>query len=646
MYLHDQHHSGYNSSETALQPPFSLAWSFDPDGQNNYIIGSPTVVGNVVYVGAYIDGKGAVYALAADTGEIIWQTPIDDPPAYSAPAMVNGILYICASPTYYPNYSGHLYALDANTGQVLWHKVFSHTMWCAPVVDGSLVYVITSDYYEQRLYAFDALTGEEVWSYTPPSHTSGNGNPLVINSKVVYYTGRQIVAVDAETGALAWETSFFNTNARLASWYWDLASSEENGLIYATLYGSGAPFYFCAIHADTGTVAWSHDLGGWAATCATPVIAEGKVYVSSWSQDGEDLWIFDAVTGVPEGRYPLPSVPGDYTFMTMANGVLYATTSLYWHPVIYALDATDGSLLWSAPVEDASVWPAVPANGRLYVNSETYGLIVYGPEEPPAALSISPLSQGDDWDNFLGYTYDATLVGTGNPWRADGNVVTTTLTISNTGAITATNVAITLTVPISIAVTPEVSATQHLGDLGPGQATTVTWSITATTDSPPSDFTWPAVITAAADNASPVSAGSEIQVRKTWDSGFRPDPDGYQWPNFGDEEDWWPEDDSRHLITFLATFHKSDPTSLHLAWYGNLAEPYAARPNFWIYRNRLEHGLCSGFSLSSGALYAGYENLDDWDVVVPGVVDPDDPGFDAQVPYQLTKVEVRDIAGL
>lgn len=76
MYLHDQHHSGYNPLETNLQPPFSLAWSFDPDGQNNHIIGSPTVVGNRVYVGAYVDGEGVVYALAADTGEIIWQTPI------------------------------------------------------------------------------------------------------------------------------------------------------------------------------------------------------------------------------------------------------------------------------------------------------------------------------------------------------------------------------------------------------------------------------------------------------------------------------------------------------------------------------------------------------------------------------------------
>jgi len=261
-------------------------------------------------------------------------------------------------------------------------------MWCAPVVDGGLVYVITSDYYEQRLYAFDALTGEEVWSYAPTSHSSGNSNPLVINGKVVYYTGRQIVAVDADSGTFARETSFFDPG-RLASWYWDLASSEENGLIYATLYGSGAPFYLCAINADTGTVAWSHDFGGWAATCATPVVAEGKVYVSSWSQDGEDLWIFDAATGVLEGSYPLPGVDGDYIFMTMANGVLYATTSLYWHPVIYALDATDGGLLWSAPMNDASVWPAVPANGQLYVNSETYGLLAFAPERVWVDVEVS-----------------------------------------------------------------------------------------------------------------------------------------------------------------------------------------------------------------------------------------------------------------
>jgi len=72
------------------------------DGQNSYIGGSPAVVGNVVYVGAYIDGEGAIYALAADTGEIIWQTPLDDPPVYFAPAIVDGVLYVCTSPTYSP----------------------------------------------------------------------------------------------------------------------------------------------------------------------------------------------------------------------------------------------------------------------------------------------------------------------------------------------------------------------------------------------------------------------------------------------------------------------------------------------------------------------------------------------------------------
>lgn len=291
-------------------------------------------------------------------------------------------------------------------------------------------------------------------------------------------------------------------------------------------------------------------------------------------------------------------------------------------------------MIWESPEKDASVIPIVIANEKIYVNSKTYGLVVYGMEKP-TTLTISPLSQGDDWDNFLGYTYDATLVGTGNPWRADGNVVTTTLTISNTSAITATNVAITLTVPISLAVTPEVSATQHLGDLRPGQALSVTWSITATTDSPPSDFTWPAVPTATADNAPPVSAGDEIQVRKMWDSGFRPNPDGYFWKNFGDKEDWWPEDDSRHWAIFVDTFHKSDPITLFLAWYGNLTEPDAPRPNFWIYRNRLELGLCSGFSLSSGALYAGYEDIEDWNDVSGAVV-----------PYGLSEDEVRDIAGL
>ncbi|HID62222.1 MAG TPA: hypothetical protein EYP49_05705 [Anaerolineae bacterium] len=142
--------------------------------------------------------------------------------------------------------------------------------------------------------------------------------------------------------------------------------------------------------------------------------------------------------------------------------------------------------------------------------------------------------------------------------------------------------------------TPEVSATQHLGDLGPGQAMSVTWSITATADSPPSAFTWPAVITAAAGNAPPVSAGDEIQVRKTWDSGYRLDRDGYYSPNdTGDPLDWEAFDKAYYLEDAATRFHYYTSP-----WYGGVydwwigADPRNPGAGLCVAASRPRMGRC------------------------------------------------------
>ena len=91
---------------------------------SDWVQTSPAVSNGVVYIA---NNSGNVYAYNAETGGLIWQSPVAPGFAFgSSPTVANGVLYIAsaldASATHF---DGKLYALDAATGQVLFSDVVS-----------------------------------------------------------------------------------------------------------------------------------------------------------------------------------------------------------------------------------------------------------------------------------------------------------------------------------------------------------------------------------------------------------------------------------------------------------------------------------------------------------------------------------------
>jgi len=73
----------------------------------------PIVVNGLVYVGT---SRNNLYALNAETGDIVWAYDGDDPGMITAsPAVVNGVLYYAAT-------NGRVYALDATSGHLVWNR--------------------------------------------------------------------------------------------------------------------------------------------------------------------------------------------------------------------------------------------------------------------------------------------------------------------------------------------------------------------------------------------------------------------------------------------------------------------------------------------------------------------------------------------
>ncbi len=144
-----------------------LKWIYET---NDLVYSSPSVSGNVLYIGSW---DTFVYALDANTGNLIWKSNTSDS-ILSSPAVSGGKVYI--SPAF-----GYVYSLDASTGSLKWiyktdfasEKSFSY-----PAISGGIVYMCSGDEY---IYALDANTSSLKWKYKI-GHTIG---PAISNG-IIY----------------------------------------------------------------------------------------------------------------------------------------------------------------------------------------------------------------------------------------------------------------------------------------------------------------------------------------------------------------------------------------------------------------------------------------------------------------------------
>jgi outer membrane protein assembly factor BamB len=113
---------------------------------NDWVQTSPAVANGIVYIG---NNSGNVYAFNAETGGLIWQSPVS--PGFiifSSPTVANGVLYVASSlDASATHFDGKLYAVDATTGQVLFSDVVSEgqgeARWvnASATVDNGVVYI-------------------------------------------------------------------------------------------------------------------------------------------------------------------------------------------------------------------------------------------------------------------------------------------------------------------------------------------------------------------------------------------------------------------------------------------------------------------------------------------------------------------------
>jgi outer membrane protein assembly factor BamB len=380
--------SGYNPYETVIGPAnvgtLAVKWSYAP--AEHRVEGPPAVVNGKIYftTSFYLAASGplrpgdwdAIYALNADTGELIWKYELGGP-VFASPAVANGVVYVVGAEG--------VYALNANTGVLIWQYALDFQgQYCSPTIANNILYLMSGQY----VYALNATNGTLAWKHAIVEAT--HSSPAVADGVLYINSGPGIVyALNATSGVLVWKKQFGITiGPSLTNSSAHPGQAVADGVLYVPLQTKPKTntYDLYALNASTGTVIWRTELGV-VQDSQTPAVANGRVYVlaRTTDRDLDKLYALDTTSG----QIVWQAEDGGQSSPVIANGVVY--TGSLADPgigVIKAFDALSGTLLWnyqtSMGVEGYDFFPTpVVVNGTVYGSNISAGVGEVSAWTPP-----------------------------------------------------------------------------------------------------------------------------------------------------------------------------------------------------------------------------------------------------------------------
>jgi outer membrane protein assembly factor BamB len=219
------------------------------------------------------DGK-RVFAIFANgdvacldfSGNVIWGINLGLPDniyGHSSSLLVYGTLLLVQ---YDQEMESRLMALDTFTGRIVWtseREVLPS--WSSPLLaetgTGTSIVINANPY----LAAYDPLSGEELWRLegirgeVASSPSFGSGRIVAVNQMM------SILAVDAESGAMLWQT-------------FDDLPDASSPLVVDDLVIIGTSFGFITcLNAETGDVVWKQEFP--VGFYASPVFVDDRIYL-------------------------------------------------------------------------------------------------------------------------------------------------------------------------------------------------------------------------------------------------------------------------------------------------------------------------------------------------------------------------------
>jgi alcohol dehydrogenase (cytochrome c) len=239
----------------------------------------------------------AINRTNVDDLRVAWSWSLPPGPNESTPIVHDGVLFI-------HGYGDEVQALDGVTGDLLWQYSRRLPRGTAPSVKrgmslyGEWLYVPTSD---AHIVALEARTGRVIWDKPAADREDGyrmTGGTLVARGKVMVGTtgrvggGNYIVALDAETGDIAWRFATIAQPGEPGGNSWNGLPVEERNGGSVWIPGSYDPVNNLAFFAPGNT----YDTGPLRDLVSTPGVTNDALYLDATlalnPDTGELVWHF------------------------------------------------------------------------------------------------------------------------------------------------------------------------------------------------------------------------------------------------------------------------------------------------------------------------------------------------------------------
>ena len=234
----------------------------------------------------------------------------------------------------------------------MWKFPTGSFVYSSPAVADGLVFVAS---YDTNVYAIDEYSGQQKWSFTTGSVIFSS--PAVANG-VVYVGSRNggiMYALNEQTGSEIWGKGYLN--------YFIAASPVvADGKVFYSSWCSASCFQngqFVALDAATGAVVWANATLPSAPLSSSPAVDSGRVFFGL--DDG-------SVTALNEtnGQAIWRVVPGGAATIRNAPAVAYGRVYIGTSNRFFALNEVTGATAWSFNTGNSNSTSAVVSNGVVY----------------------------------------------------------------------------------------------------------------------------------------------------------------------------------------------------------------------------------------------------------------------------------------
>ncbi len=261
-----------------------------------------------------------------------------------------------------------------------------------PVVNNGVMYVTTS---WNRLFALNAKTGEMLWRYDHqlPEDVGKyiccdavNRGVAVYHDKVYMATlDAHVVALDAKTGKVAWDTTLEDYKAAYSM---TVAPLVVKGRVVVGMAGAEYPtrLFVAALDAETGKEVWRRN------TIPGPGEKGNETWGGeSWKYGGGSTWITGSYdpdlnllywgVGNPAPDWDGETRPGDNLYSNSALALDPDTGEIKFHfqytpHDVWDYDGNNESVL--VDLRGRKAWVHADRNGFFYAIDRTNGKFIYG----------------------------------------------------------------------------------------------------------------------------------------------------------------------------------------------------------------------------------------------------------------------------